>query len=199
MSSFVPSPVPSIADVPTIPDDTGPERANPDTIDPTTSTRMGSITYDREEGSYNLEWESRDDFDKWLTHEQATIGIEIRLSKTRYSKNNKLYSKGEIFCCAHNGTGGKKHHMKMTACERKIDSKWIEGRCPCSVQIKKYPHTGTIMGRYNPDHSHPVSKDNLKYIRIQVSTQVLIEDLVHNGVTDLEIVSDPLFDLDWYN
>ncbi len=196
MSSFVPSPVPSIANVPAIPDDAGPEHADPDTIDPATSTRIGSIIYNQEEGGYNLEWKSRDNFDKWLTHEQAAIGIEIRLSKTRYSKNNKLYSKGEIFCCMRNRTGGKKHHMKMTACERKIDSKRIEGRCPCSIQIKTYPHTSTIMGRYNPDHSHPIGKNNLKYIRIWVFMQALIEDLVHNGVTDLEIVSDPLFDLD---
>ena len=190
------SPVPSIADIPAVPDDTGPERADPDAIDPAASTKMGSITYDQEEGSYNLEWESRDDFNKWLTHEQATIGIEIRLSRTYYPKNSSLYSKGEIFCCACNGTGGKKHYVKKTARERKIDSKRIEGGCPCSVQIKMYPHTDTILGRYNPDHSHPVGKDNLRYIRIRVSTRALIEDWVHYGVTDLKIVSDPLFDLD---
>ncbi len=86
--------------------------------------------------------------------------------------------------------------MKTTVRERKINSKRIEGGCPCSVQIKTYPHTGTIMGRYNPNHFHPVGKDNLKYIWIWVSMRALIEDLVHNGVTDLEIVSDPLFDLD---
>ena len=39
-------------------------------IDPTTSIQMGSITYDWNENSYNLEWESRDDFDRWLTNEQ---------------------------------------------------------------------------------------------------------------------------------
>src|SRR5713226_8587743 len=89
-----------------------------------------------------------------------------------------------------------KNYVKKTTCERKIDSKWIEGRCPCSIQIKMYPHTDTILGRYNPDHSHPVGKDNLRYIRIRVSTRALIEDWVHYGVTDLEIVSDPLFDPD---
>jgi hypothetical protein len=36
-------------------------------------------------------------------------------------------------------------------------------------------------------------KDNLKYIQIRVSTRELIEDWVHYGVTDREIVSDPLF------
>jgi hypothetical protein len=190
------SPVPSIANVPTVSDDASPERADPDAIDPATSTKMGSITYDREEASYNLEWESRDDFDKWLTHEQAAIGIEIWLSRTYYPKNSALYSKGKIFCCARNGTGGKKHYVKKTTCERKIDSKRIKGGCPCSVQIKIYPHTNTILGRYNANHSHPVGKDNLRYIRIQVSMHALIEDWVHYGVTDLEIVSDPLFDPD---
>jgi hypothetical protein len=155
------SPVPSIADIPTMSDDASPEHADPDAIDPTTLTKMGSITYNREEAGYNLKWESRDNFNKWLTHEQATIGIEIWLSRTYYPKNSALYSKGEIFCCAHNGTGGEKHYVKKTTCERKIDSKQIEGRCPCSIQIKIYPHTNTILGRYNTNHSHPVSKDNL--------------------------------------
>jgi hypothetical protein len=39
------SPVPSIADIPAVSDDASPEHANPDAIDPTTSTKMGSITY----------------------------------------------------------------------------------------------------------------------------------------------------------
>ncbi len=50
----------------------------PDDIDPTTSTRIGSIMYDWGEGGYNLEWESRADFERWLTHEQQALGIEIR-------------------------------------------------------------------------------------------------------------------------
>ena len=193
MSSPMPSPVPSIADIPAILDDTGPD---PDTINPAASSRMGSMMYNREENNYNLEWESRDDFIRWLTHEQAAIGIEIRLSRTRHSKNNLLYSTCETYCCARNGTGRKKDYVKKTTRERKIDGKQIKGGCPCSIQIKTYPHINTILGRYNPDHSHPTGKDNLKYIRIRVSTQGLIEDWVHYGVTDLEIVSDPLFNLD---
>ncbi len=193
MSSPMPSPVPSIADIPAILDNTGPD---PNTIDPAMSSRMGSMTYNREENNYNLEWESRDDFIRWLTHEQAAIGIEIWLSRMRHSKNNSLYSTCETYCCARNGTGGKKDYVKKTMHERKIDGKRIEGGCPCSIQIKTYPHIDTILGRYNPDHSHPTGKDNLKYIRIRVSTRGLIEDWVHYGVTDLEIVSDPLFNLD---
>jgi hypothetical protein len=176
-----------VSNVPAAPDHAGPER-----IDPATSSKMGSMTYDREKNGYNLEWESRADFNQWLTHEQAAIGIEIRVSKTRHSRTHELYSMCETLRCARNGTGGKSRYVKKTTRERKIDSKRIEGGCPCYVQIKTYPHTDTILGKYNPDHSHPTGKDNLMYIRIRVNTRELIESWVHYGVTDQEIVSDPL-------
>jgi hypothetical protein len=153
------SPMSSVVNIPAVP------VSDHDHIDPATLSRMGSITYDREEGGYNLEWESRADFNEWLTHEQAAIGIEIWLSKTQASKMHELYSTNETFCCVRNGTGGIKNYMK-TACERKINSKWIEGGCPCYIQIKTYPHTYTVLGRYHHDHSHPTGKDNLRYIWI---------------------------------
>ena len=228
------SPVPSVVNVPAVPDDTGREHidpavsdpavsdpamsdptvsspatsnpavsgpavsddAVPDNIDPATSSKLGSMDYDRKDNGYNLEWESRADFNDWLTHEQAAVGIKIQVSKTRQSKACQLYSTCEIFRCAHNGTGGKKNYMKKTACERKINSKHIEGGCPCFVQIKTYPHTDTILGKYHPDHSHPTGKDNLKYIWIRVSMCDLMEIWVHYGVTDQEIVSAPLFNHD---
>ena len=175
------SPLLSLVDVPAMPDDAGP-------VDPATSTRIGSFHHDRENG-YNLEWESRADFNNWLKHEQVAHGIEIRVSKTWKARH--LYSMCETFRCARNGTGGKKHYVKKTAREYKIESKRIDGGCPCFVQIKTYPHTNTILGKYSHDHSHPTGKDNLKYVRIRVSTRDLIEVWVHYGVTDQEIVSDP--------
>jgi len=51
------SPVPSLVDIPAVPDGAGPKH-----IDPTTSSKIGSIIYDQEENSYNLEWESRADW-----------------------------------------------------------------------------------------------------------------------------------------
>src|SRR6266852_3622188 len=113
--------------VPAVPDEAG-----PDDIDPATSSRIGSITYDWEDGGYNHEWESRADFNEWLTREQAAIEIEIQLSKTRQGKGKtELYSKCETYCCACNRTGGKSCYMKKTTRERKIESKRLEGGCPC--------------------------------------------------------------------
>jgi hypothetical protein len=55
---------PAAVNVPAVLDDAGPRNINP-----ATSSKIGSMAYDREENSYNLEWESRADFNAWLTHE----------------------------------------------------------------------------------------------------------------------------------
>ena len=160
-------PVPSVADVSTVLDDASPEEDPP---------KIGSMTYNREQNSFNLEWESRDDFSNWLRLEQKEMGIELRISKVWKSQARELrYSSNETFSCMRNGTGGKKVYVKKTTRERKIDSKRIEGRCPCFVQIKTYPDTETILGKYNRDHSHPTGVDNLKYIRIRFNTCELIK------------------------
>jgi hypothetical protein len=162
---------------------------------PDTPLRMvGSITYDREENSYNLEWETRADFNTWLSHEQKALGIEIRIAKTWLSKAQQVYLTCKTFRCARNGCGGLKPYKKKTMRERKIGSKRIQGGCPCYVQIKTYPNTDTILGKYEFNHSHETGKNNLKYIQIRVSTWDLIEDWVRYGVTNEEIVSDPLCD-----
>ena len=181
-------PVPSIADipalVPTVLDDVGPEKDPP---------KIGSMTYNWEQNGFNLEWESRDDFSNWLRLEQKEMGIKLQVSKVRKSQAWELcYSSNETFSCTCNETGGKKVYVKKTTCERKIDSKQIKGECPCFVQIKTYPDTETILGKYNRNHSHPTGVDNLKYIWIQLNMHKLIESWVHYGVTDQEIVSDPL-------
>jgi len=156
---------------------------------------VGSIMYDQEENEYNLEWETRADFDRWLTHEQKAIGIEIQIAKTRLSKaRQQVYLTCETFHCTCNRCRGLKHYKKKTVWERKIDSKQINGGCPCYVQIKTYPHIDTILGKYEFKHSHTTGKNNLKYLWIRVSTRDLIEDWVQYGVTNEEIVSDPLCD-----
>ncbi|KAI9435351.1 hypothetical protein H4582DRAFT_1795896, partial [Lactarius indigo] len=137
-------------------------------INPATSRQHGSITWDREHG-YSLEWDSQEDFHKWCENEQRAHGIELRITQIRGSRasanQSALFSRSRLFVCARQGTGGTKKYEKKTNRETR-DSKRIEGGCPCHVQIKMYPFTGTVLGKYSPDHSHPTSKDNLKYVRI---------------------------------
>ena len=178
------SPAPTVVDVPVMPVDAGPDHA--------TSLRLvGSITYDREENGYNLEWETRADFDRWLTHEQKANGIEMRLAKSQISKaRRRVYLTCKTFRCTRNGTGGLSRYEKKTARERKIESKRIEGGCPCFVQIKTYPHTDIVLGKYISNHSHAIGMENLKFIRMRDSTREMIA-MVRHGKNDKNIVSDP--------
>jgi hypothetical protein len=160
-------------------------------IDPATSRLLGSITYDRGHG-FNLEWDSMESFKDWLDNEQTAKGIELRPSKIE--RGSALYTTNQIFCCARNGTGGLKLYQKKTARERKIESKRIAGGCPSLVQIKTYPHTDTVLGKYISDHSHAIGLENLKFIWMRVSTWEMIAKMVRYGKNDKDIVSDPSSD-----
>ncbi|KAN0103757.1 hypothetical protein V8E52_006518 [Russula decolorans] len=60
------SSVPSLVTIPAMPDDAGPNNINP-----TTLSKIGTLSYNQQENGYGLEWESRANFNDWLTHEQA--------------------------------------------------------------------------------------------------------------------------------
>ena len=187
--------MPSIEDstnAPVVRDDTAPDlsqsglaRANP--IDPATSRLLGSITYDREHG-FNLEWDSKEAFKIWLDNEQTAQSIELRPSKIE--RGSALYTTNQIFCCARNGTGGLKHYQKKMTRERKIENKQLPDGCPCRVQIKTYPHTAVVLGKYVSNHSHPIGLENLKFVYMRDSTREMIASMLRYGKNDKDIVSD---------
>jgi len=186
MSSITSPPV--VSDTDTAPDLSQIGQARVFPIDPATSRLLGSITYDREHG-FNLEWDSKEAFKDWLDNEQTAQSIELRPSKIE--RGSALYTTNQIFRCARNGTGGLKPYQKKTTRERKIESKRIAGGCPALVQIKTYPHTGVILGKYISKHSHAIGMDNLKFIRMRDSTREMIARMVRYGKNDKDIVSDP--------
>ena len=170
----------------------GLERADP--IDPATSCLRGSITFDQKHG-FSLEWESKEAFKDWLDNEQTAQSIELRPSKIEHG--SVLYTTNQIFWCARNGMGGFKAYQKKTTCERKIESKRIAGSCPCHMQIKTYPHTAIVLGKYITNHSHLIRMDNLKFIQIRDSTCEMIASMLRYGKNDKDIVSDPSSDNNW--
>ena len=64
----------------------------------------------------------------------------------------------------HNKCKEIKFYVKKMAQKRKINTKQIDSKCPCYIQIKIYPHINTTLGKYEFNHSHETSKNNLKYI-----------------------------------
>ena len=200
MSDFTNAPliVPNFADVPIERDETwsapnhsqiGLEHA--DLIDPATSCLRESITFDRKHG-FSLEWESKEAFKDWLDNEQTEQSIKLRPLKIEHG--SVLYMTNQIFRCMCNRMGGFKAYQKKTTCERKIESKRIAGGCPCHVQIKTYPHTAVVLGKYITNHSYPIRMDNLKFIRMRDSTHEMIASMLRYGKNDKDIVSDPLSD-----
>jgi len=87
--------------------------------------------------------------------------------------------------------GGLKPYQKKMTREQKIESKRIAGGCPSLVQIKTYPHTSVVLGKYISNHSHAIGMENLKFIRMQDSTWEMIARMVRYGKNDKDIVSDP--------
>jgi len=182
----------TISSLPVVNDDTAPDlsqtgHARVIPIDPATSRLLGSITYDREHG-FNLEWDCKEAFKDWLDDEQTAKSIELRPSKIE--RGSALYTTNQIFRCARNGTGGLKPYQKKTTRERKIESKRIAGGCPALVQIKTYPHTDIVLGKYISNHSHAIGMENLKFIRMRDSTREIIARMVRYGRNDKDIVSD---------
>ena len=106
-------------------------------INPATSIQMGSITYDQNENGYNLEWESRDDFDRWLTNEQEAHGIEIQISKVQGGK--QLYLSSKTFRCMCNRTGGVKHYKKKTARKERSKVSRLGAGAPVMSRLRPIP------------------------------------------------------------
>ncbi|KAH9054207.1 hypothetical protein EDB87DRAFT_1551220, partial [Lactarius vividus] len=112
---------------------------------------------------FDLEWDSLEDFHKWRENEQRAHGIELHTAHTKRpcgsAKQSTVFSQSHLFVCARQGTSGTKQYEKTTDRAAR-DTKRIESGCPCRIRIKIYPHTSTVLGRYDPDHSHPTGKDN---------------------------------------
>ena len=115
--------------------------------------------------------------------------IELRPSKLKH--RSALYTTNQIFHCMRNRTGGLKPYQKKTMCEWKIKNKWIAGGCPALVQIKTYPHTDIVLGKYISNHSHAIGMEILKFIQMRDSTWKVIARMVRYGKNDKNIVSDP--------
>ena len=170
----------------------GAQDQNTEPIDPATTRLCRSIMYDQENG-FDLEWESIDEFHQWRKNEEQAHSIEIHLTHTESSWGSTVYTRSRLWVCSCNRTGGDTHYKRTTNWKSRKEQKWLNGGCPCQVKIKSYPHTLTVLGKYIPDHSHLMGKDNLKHVRIRVPTQEHIMELIRLGLMDKEIVRDNLF------
>ena len=160
-------------------------------IEPATSNRLGSITYDREYQRPTHEWNSMKEFQAWRVNEEVDHGIELLLSSNRRSAG-PLWAENRTYSCSRQGSGGQKEYVrKREERSRKRPSK--RTGCRCRVRIKTYHHVSTVLGWYRPEHGHPIGVANLMYTRLRDSTRSYVASLLRKNMSPKEVVSDTEF------
>ena len=148
------------------------------------SRKTGSFNYDREKGGYVHEWASLAEFDSWRRQEELTYSIELVISKTLVGW---LFTQKRTYICSCQQTGGNRYYQKkFPDRNQKIESK--KTGCSCHITIKLYPHTPTILGRYEADHDHEIGLANIAYTRISHPAREKIHTMLTQKMDRKEII-----------
>ncbi|KAH9041160.1 hypothetical protein EDB84DRAFT_1229893, partial [Lactarius hengduanensis] len=124
---------------------------------------IGSFAYDKESAGYDLSWESLAEFDIWRQEQEGIDSIDLSLANTECGVRHFAWRR--IYRCSRQGSGGiKPYEKKYPDRIPKFGPKWIG--CPCKVDLKGYPGTQVILGRYTRTHDHALGLDNLIYTRL---------------------------------
>ena len=127
---------------------------------PANSTRSGSFYYDQVGSGYLMEWASPAEFEVWCQEEELTYFIELIASKTVHGGG--LWTLKRVYVCSCQLSRGRsKYQKKHPDQHQKIQNKKME--CQCSIIIKLYPHTTTILGQYVSKHDHEIGLVNIAY------------------------------------
>jgi hypothetical protein len=153
--------------------------------DPSTSRRPGSFLYDRESGKYPYEWPNMTDFDAWRRTEELANSIELIASSVAHGKS--LWTQRRYYVCSRQLSGGKGSYQKKNEdWHTKFQTK--KTGCDCKIVIKSYPHTPTILGRYESKHNHDLGLANIVYVRMSQAARRKIRDMLERKVDPREIV-----------
>lgn len=151
-----------------------------------TKPPYGSITYDREKGAMPLEWENEAEFLAWLVAEEHDKAIRLIVSRTEESDSPNWRAR-RVFRCSREFSGGKPHREGANQSNRKIPT--MKTGCRCRLTIKMYPHTDTILGKYETQHNHALGDDNLRFLRLSDGIRVRVMEMIHMGMDSKAIVS----------
>jgi len=61
--------------------------------------------------------------------------------------------------------------------------------CSCHIDIKQYPHTSTVLGRYIAKHDHEIGTANITYTHLSGATWERIKLMLTQKIERCEIVS----------
>ncbi|KAF7372423.1 SWIM-type domain-containing protein [Mycena venus] len=146
---------------------------------------VGSFHHDLASGKYQKQWNSWHDFEAWLAAEQESHVLEFRLVNT-YT-GSFLYTRQLRYVCSRAGTGGQKEYIKLHPdWNRKRGPKRTD--CKCTLIIKQYPDTSTVLGNYSDVHNHDLGNANLPFTQIPKATREYIAGLLRMKVAPEHIL-----------
>jgi hypothetical protein len=155
-------------------------------VDPATSRRVGSISYNQEHG-FLLEWCNLAEFHTWCREEELAYSIELIGSTVRDGKKNPFWMKNRLFVCSHQSSGGKsKYQKQFPDRQRKTEDK--KSGCQCKIWIKLYHHTPIVLGHYETEHDHEIGLANIAYTRMLRGAREQINNMLMQKVDPREIV-----------
>ncbi len=93
-----------------------------------------------------------------------------------------------MYWCSWEFSGGKQDCEDTNQLNQKITA--MKTGCQCCVTIKMYPHTKTILGKYEGNHNHALGDDNLQFLRLTERNKIFVMDMVCMGMDSKVIVSD---------
>ncbi len=134
-----------------------------------------------------LEWVSENEFLVWLAAEENKNTIKFIVSFTEESHSPNWRAR-RVFKCSREFSGGKPDRKNTFQWDRKIPS--MKTGCQCRLTIKLYPHTETVLGKYEGQHDHALGDDNLRFLRLSDNVRNVVMDMIHTGIDSKAIVSD---------
>ena len=114
---------------------------------------------------------------------QSEKSIELIVSWTDKS-GGPNWQEWHVYHCGREYSGGSKYQT-INEMERMIPLK--KTGCWCHLTIKQYPGVETILSKYEDEHDHVLSDDNLQFTRLSDKTKTLIMEMVHTEI-DLEAI-----------
>lgn len=135
-------------------------------------------------GKFNKSWDNLPAMLAWLRAEEEFVIMELRLNKrTEHPAGDRgAWMNQYYYYCARQGTGGLHRYVrKHPEWNHKVGTK--RTGCTCQLQVKSYPNTTLLLGKYLPTHSHPVGEPNARYTLLSKLTRIRITEMLRAGVS----------------
>ncbi|KAJ3545229.1 hypothetical protein NMY22_g2517 [Coprinellus aureogranulatus] len=128
----------------------------------------------------SLQWASLDEAKLWMQQEQSEKLFSFA-SKDRIKRSGRDVDWTEtlVYVCSRGSSGGKKKYTKKGHWKRVHNTKCTG----CKARLRLTLYSDKVVGRYTPEHNHPLGHANARFTSISPETRKSIEEMLKSGVS----------------